>query len=160
MKKIVLSLFVLFCMVPVFADSAPITEEEAMQVEEFFDSYVESANNYRDDLTEKYADNAVIKRIVIKKDGSKQDVTIPIQRYFKELKSGQKTARLVRYKNRYINKKYSKISNGEYKITTTRIPFRDKTGLRAEFKIIETPDGLKISEELMETNVQRFLKEK
>ena len=41
-----------------------------------------------------------------------------------------------------------------------RIPFKDKKGLNAEFKVIKTPNGYKISEEKMETNVQRFLSEK
>ena len=142
---------------PVFADSAPITEKEAEEIEEFFNSYVDSANNYKDDLVDKYAENAKIERVVIKPDGSKQAVRIPMERYIKELKIGKKTAKLVNYKNTYTNRKFLKTGDNEYKIKTIRIPFKDKTGLSAEFKIIKTKNGLKIAEESMETNVQKFL---
>ena len=37
---------------------------------------------------------------------------------------------------------------------------KDKKGLDAEFTIVKTPEGYKISEEKMETTVQRFLSEK
>jgi len=145
---------------PAFATSAPITAAEAKEVENFFNQYITSANNYEDDLINLYDPNAKIERVVIKKDGSKQSVFIPMQRYIKELKIGRKTAKLVNYKNRYINKKYEKIGDGEYKIKTKRIPFRDKTGLNAEFTVKRTPGGLKISHESMETTVQKFLNAK
>lgn len=153
-------LVILFTALPVFADSAPITNEEMREVETFFNSYVDSANNYKDDLLRHYSQDAEIVRVVIKPDGTKQSVTIPMKRYEKELKNGKKTARLVRYKNTYTNKKYEKLADGKFAIKTTRIPFRDKKGLNAEFIIIKTPHGMKISKESMETNVQRFLSEK
>lgn len=141
----------------VFAASAPISEQEAKEVEKFFNSYITSANNYKDDLIDHYDSNAIIERIVIKPDGTKESVKIPMPRYTKELRLGKRTAKLVNYKNRYINKKYEKISDNEYKIKTKRIPMRDKTGLNAEFTITRTPEGLKISHEAMETTVQKFL---
>ncbi len=145
---------------PVYADSAPITEAEAKEVEQFFDSYVDSANNYKDDLIDKYTEDAKIERVVIKPDGTKEAVEIPMDRYVRELKIGKKTAKLVNYKNTYTDKKYSKTGDNEYKIKTLRIPFKDKEGLAAEFTVIKTPNGLKIAEESMETNVQRFLNAK
>ena len=161
-KRIILGLcFLAFLNItPAIADSAPITEKEAREVEKFFNSYVESANNYQDDLVEHYDKNAEIERVVIKPDGTKETVKIPMERYIKELKIGKKTAQLVNYKNTYTNKKYEKIDDENFKIKTTRIPFRDKKGLRAEFIVKKTPDGLKISKETMETNVQKFLTEK
>lgn len=161
-KKIILGLcFSVFLFTSTaFADSAPITDKEAREVEQFFNSYVNSANNYKDDLISHYSKDAKIERVVIKPDGTKESVVIPMDRYVKELKIGRKTARLVKYKNTYTNKKYEKLGNNEYKIKTTRIPFRDKKGLGAEFTVVKTPSGYKISSESMETNVQRFLTEK
>lgn len=162
MKRIILGLcFLAFINItPVFADSAPITEKEIKEVEQFFDSYVDSANNYKDDLVEKYTENADIERVVIKPDGTKESVKIPMARYIKELKLGKRTAQLVNYKNTYSNNKYEKIDDNKYKIKTTRTPFKDKKGLKAEFTVTKTTDGYKISAESMETNVQRFLSEK
>lgn len=161
-KRIILGLCFLAFMnlTPAFADSAPITEKEAKEVEQFFNSYVDSANNYKDDLISHYTKDAKIERVVIKPDGSKQKVEIPMERYVKELKLGKNTAKLVNYKNTYTNKKYEKTGENEYKIKSTRIPFRDKKGLNAEFTVVKTPSGLKIAQEMMETKVQRFLTEK
>ena len=161
MKKILLGLcFLAFSPIFVLADSAPISEIETKEVEAFFNSYVDSANNYKDDIQSKYDRKAVIKRVVIKPDGTKQTVVIPLDRYFKELKAGKNTAKLVNYKNTYTNKKYEKLGKDEYKVKTTRIPFKDKKGLNAHFIVKRTKNGLKISEESMETNVQKFLKAK
>ncbi len=161
-KRIILGLCFLafFNLLPVFADSAPISQKEIAEVEKFFNSYVNSANNYQDDLVNHYNKNAKIKRVVIKPDGTKETVTIPMERYIKELKIGKKTAQLVNYKNTYTNRRYEKTGDNEYKIKTARIPFRDKKGLNAEFKVVRTPKGMKISEETMETTVQKFLSEK
>ena len=160
-KKIISGLcFFVICIAPVFADSAPITDKEIKEIEKFFNSYINSANTYKDNFIDHYAKDAKIERVVIKPDGTKEKVEIPMKRYIKELKLGRKTAKLVRYKNFYTNKKYEKIGDDEYNITSMRIPFKDKKGLSAEFKVIKTPKGFKISEETMETNVQRFLSEK
>ena len=160
-KRIILGLCFLACSIfPVLADSAPISESEIKEVEAFFNSYVNSANNYEDVLGELYTSNANIERVVIKSNGEKKSVIIPFERYKKELKKGKTTAKLVRYKNRYENKRYEKISDSIYKVKTKRFPRNDKIGLNAEFTITRTPSGLKISGEKMETTVQRFLEEK
>lgn len=160
-KKIILGLCFLACsFIPVLADSAPISEDEIREVEAFFNSYVNSANNYEDILGELYTSNADIKRVVIKTDGEKETVTIPMERYKQELRKGKTAAKLVKYKNRYENKKYEKISDSSYKVMATRYPRNDQEGLYAEFIITRTPSGLKISGEKMETTVQRFLEEK
>ena len=152
-KKIISGLcFFIIAISPSLADSAPITDKEIKEIEQFFNSYINSANTYKNNFIDHYSKDAVIERVVIKPDGTKQTVSIPMKRYIKELKLGRKTAKLIRYKNFYTNKKYEKIS--------MRIPFKDKKGLNAEFKVIKTPNGYKISEEKMETNVQRFLSEK
>lgn len=160
-KRIILGLCFLACtMTYTLADSAPITEKEAAEVENFFNSYVESANNYKDDLINHYTNDAKIERIVIKPNGEKETVEIPLERYKKELKLGKITAKLVNYKNKYSNNKYEKIEDNKFKIKTKRTPMNDKNSLNAEFIVTKTQDGLKISSESMETTVQKFLENK
>ena len=55
-KKIILGLCFLAFLTPqtVFADSAPISKKEIKEVEQFFNTYIYSANNYKDDLIDKY----------------------------------------------------------------------------------------------------------
>ena len=160
-KQIILGLCFLLCTSNLIAhaDSAPITKQEALEIETFFNSYINSANNYSDDFITHYTDNAEITRVVLKPNGTKETVIIPMDRYKKELNKGKITARLVKYKNRYLNKRYEKLADSTYKIKTLRYPRNDKNGLNAEFTIIRTPNGYKISKEIMETNVQRFLDE-
>lgn len=161
LKKIILGLcFLAFNFMPAFADSAPISDKEIKEIEEFFNSYVDSANNYKEDLINYYIENANIERIVIKPNGKNETVKIPMKRYKKELIKGKIAAKFVNYKNRYENRKYEKLSDSIYKIKTKRYPMKDKKGLNAEFTITKTPNGLKISSEKMETTVQRFLEEK
>ncbi len=162
LRKIILGLCFLFCIIssPAFADSAPITEQEAKEVEAFFDDYINAANTYQEDLMERYTKDADIKRVVIKPNGTKETVDIPMDRYKKELKRGKTTAKLVKYTNKYLNRKLEKLSESTFKLKAKRFPMKDKKGLDAEFTIVKTPDGYKISEEKMETTVQRFLSEK
>ena len=160
-KRIILGLcFLVFFGTPAFADSAPISEQEQKEVELFFNSYVNSANSWQNNLINFYTKNANIKRVVIKSNGEKKTVTIPMNRYIKEIKKGQLAAKLAKYKNRYENKKYEKISQTSYKLTAKRYPRNDTKGLSAEFTITKTPNGYKITEEELETTVQKFLTEK
>lgn len=161
-KKIILGLCFLFSSIVnfVLADSAPISNDEIKEIENFFNSYVDSANSYDDDLINYYFDDAKIKRVVIKPNGDREDVIIPMDRYKKELSKGKMVAKLAKYKNKYLNKRYEKIGEATYKIKALRYPRNDKIGLNAEFQIVKTPLGYKISKEEMETTVQRFLDEK
>ena len=158
-KRIILGLCFLACsfFAIAYSASAPISQEEISEINTFFNSYVDSANNYDENLMKYYMENADIERIVIKKDGTKETINIPIERYKKELKKGKALAKLVNYKNRYQCRKYEKKSGSTYKITALRYPMKDNEGLNAEFIIEKTPFGYKISKEMLETNVQKFL---
>ncbi len=152
-KKLILSL-VCFLAVPLcsFAD-------ETADVSAFFNNFVNASNTYSTSIPSYYVANAKIVRVVHKPDGTKQAVVIPFDRYLSELKKGAALAKTVRYKNRYVNQKIVK-SGSDYKLSAIRIPRNDATGLPAYFIITKTPQGWKIKEESMGTNVQKFLNAK
>lgn len=152
-KKLILSLALLLGFT--FAAWA----DEVQEVQQFFDSFVNAANTYSTNLPNYYVNNAKIVRVVYKPDGTKQSVIIPFDRYLSELSKGAALAKTVRYKNRYENQKVTKVGN-DYKLSAIRIPRNDKTGLPASFIITKTPQGWKIKEESMGTNVQKFLNAK
>lgn len=152
-KKLILSLALLLGFT--FAAWA----DEVQEVQQFFDSFVNASNTYATNLPSYYVPNAKIVRVVHKPDGTKQPVVIPFDRYLLELKKGAALAKTVRYKNRYENQKVTKVGN-DYKLSAIRIPRNDKTGLPASFIITKTPQGWKIKEESMGTNVQKFLNAK
>ena len=152
MKKIVLFLvMILFSCLNVQAN-----EQDVMAV---FDRFVLSANAYSPNMATYYAPNARILRVVNKKDGGRQTVTIPFDRYLKELKNNAVLAKTVKYKNRYENRKIEKIKN-DYKISAIRIPRNDKDGVPCHFVFTKIGDAWKIKEESMTTNVQAFLNAK
>lgn len=124
-----------------------------------FDKYVSAANGYSVSLPDFYVNNAKIVRVVNKKQGGQKAVLIPFDRYLKELKGHSTLAKTVGYKNNYVNKKLIKLDNG-YKLTATRIPRNDKTGLPCYFVFVKQGDTWKIQEESMTTNVQTFLNAK
>ena len=67
----------------------------------FFNQYQNFANSYNDKILDMYSPNAKIIREVIKPSGEAEQVIVPAERYFKELKIGQKTAKLRKYRNSY-----------------------------------------------------------
>ena len=86
--------------ISVFADS----QQEAV---DFFNSYVEGANNYSPKIAEMYSPSAKIIRQVIKPDGELVNVETDTATYIKQLKLGQAGAKLRNYKNSYKNMKCS-----------------------------------------------------
>lgn len=124
-----------------------------------FDKYVKDANAYSENVPNYYMKDAKIVRIVNKKQGGQKAVLIPFDRYLKELQGHSKLAKVVGYKNNYINRKITKVEN-DYKVSATRIPRNDKYGLPAHFIFTKTNSGWKIKEESMTTNVQTFLNAK
>ena len=153
MKKILTVLFALISInTVVFADNYT-------EISNTFQNYVNDANSYSTNLPSYYVNNAKIVRVVNKKQGGRQTIIIPYDRYLKELKSHSALARTVKYKNTYTNQKITKIGN-DYKLTATRIPRNDKTGLPCYFLFTKTNSGWKIKEESMTTNVQTFLSAK
>ena len=147
------------CLICLIAFYGAAKADEISDVQTFFNNFVNASNTYSTNLPNYYIPNAKIIRVVHKPDGTKQAVIIPFDRYLQELKKGAAIAKTVGYKNRYVNQKVTKIGDN-YKLSATRIPRNDKTGLEAYFIITKTPSGYKIKEESMGTTVQRFLNAK
>ena len=125
----------------------------------FFNKYLEYSNTYNEELLKMYSPDVKIIREVIKPEGGTEQVIIPSQRFFKELKFGQKTAKLRRYKNSYRNITVQEVPNG-IKISAERQPIREKYWLKMYQILDNTNDGFVIKEEMMQTKVQTFLKQK
>lgn len=130
------------------------TQQEALA---FLDSYINAANNYAKDLDTYYAPNAVIKRVVVRPDGTKGTAIFSMKDYIHQMKLGAATAKLKKYKNSYTNKVATKTANG-YKITCLRQPSGETYKLNAYFIVSDVTGSWKIIEESMETKVQAFNK--
>ena len=139
-----------------FSDVYAQTPKEGM---EFFGQYQTYANSYNSKLLDMYSPNAKIIREVITPTGETEEVIVPTRRYFKELKIGQKTAKLKKYKNTYRNIIASEIPNG-IKISAERQPSKESYWLKMYQIVQPTESGLKITEEMMQTKVQSFLRHK
>jgi len=153
MKKIILTILAIL-ITPFCAFAA-----ESDDVLAIFDKYVNDANSYSPNVVKHYTKDAKIIRVVNKKQGGQKSVIIPFDRYIKELSGHSTLAKAVGYKNRYVNRKITKIEN-DYKISATRIPRNDKTGLPSHFIFTKQDNTWKIKEESMTTNVQTFLSAK
>ena len=149
MKKI-FSVFIMMLLfaVPAFAG----TKESALK---FFDSYVNAANNYSNNLLDYYSPNAKIIRVVVRNDGTKGTANFAMKDYAYQMKIGAATAKVRKYKNYYTNRVATKTSNG-YKITCLRQPSGETYKLNAYFVVSDASGKWKIIEEMMETKVQAF----
>ena len=125
----------------------------------FFNQYQNFANSYNDKILDMYSPNAKIIREVIKPSGEAEQVIVPAERYFKELKIGQKTAKLRKYRNLYKNVIAQKVQNG-IKVSAERQSGRESYWLKMYQIYTPTDSGLKITEEMMQTKVQSFLRHK
>lgn len=149
MKKIILIILVfLFSGINSFAD----TQKDALA---FFDSYVNAANTYSNNLLDYYSPNAVIKRVVVRPDGTKGTATFSMKDYAAQMKIGAVTAKVRKYKNSYTDRVVEKTPQG-YKITCLRQPSGETYKLNAHFVVSNATGKWKIVEELMETKVQAF----
>ncbi len=155
MKKI---FYLLLCVLVFSLLSNIVLADEKQDAIKFFKKYVSSANNYDPEIIKMYSPNAKIIRQVIKPDGSLVDIETDIDTYIKQLKIGQKTAKIRKYKNSYTNITSEKVENG-YKISSLRQPSGEKYKLKTYMILEKQPDGKwLIVEELMQTKVQTFLK--
>lgn len=140
-----------------FSDVYARTPNEAI---EFFNKkYATYANNYNAELLNLYSPDVKIIREVVKPSGETVDVVVPAGRYFNELKIGQKTAKLRKYKNKYRNIKAEEVPNG-IKISAERQPSKENYWLKMYQILEDTDSGFKIKEEMMQTKVQSFLNQK
>lgn len=153
MKKTVLLLLMsVFLSLAVFADG----KQEAL---EFFNSYVNAANNYSNSVGNMYSPSAKIIRQVVKPDGTTVDVATDTATYLRQLKLGQAGAKLRNYKNSYTEINVTPVAGGAYKVSSLRQPTGESYKLKTYMIVKKQPDGKwLITEEMMQTKVQTFLK--
>ena len=153
MKKILITLSLIIAgTLAVFADG----RQEALS---FFNSYVDAANTYSNSVGDMYSPNAKIIRQVIKPDGTTADAVTDTATYLKQMKLGQAGARIKGYKNNYTNISVTEMPNGAYKISSLRQPSGESYKLKTYMIVKKQPNGKwLITEEMMQTKVQMFLK--
>ena len=153
MKKILFLLsVVLFTSLTVFADE----KQDALN---FYNSYIEAANNYSNSVTEMYSKNAKIIRQVVKPDGTTANAYTDTATYVKQMKIAQAGAKLRNYKNYYSNIVIEPLGNGKYKISSLRQPIGETYKLKTYAIVQKQPNGKwLIIEEMMQTKQQIFLK--
>ncbi len=156
MMKIFKFVFPIIGIILTFSDVYAQTPQDGIA---FFNQYQNFANSYNDKILDMYSPNAKIIREVIKPSGEAEQVIVPAERYFKELKIGQKTAKLRKYRNSYKNVIAQKVQNG-IKVSAERQPSRESYWLKMYQIYTPTDSGLKITEEMMQTKVQSFLRHK
>lgn len=132
--------------------------DDATDARAFFDSYVNAANNYSPTIETMYSPKAKIIRQVVKPDGTLVDVNTDTATYMKQLKLGQAGAKLRKYKNIYSDIKVEKFGTG-YKVSSLRQPSGETYKLKTYMVVTKQPNGKwLITEEMMQTKVQTFLK--
>jgi len=155
MKKLII--FFLLLSISVLSSEAKTNEREVRQ---FFQDYVRAVNTYQPDIFSKYyIPNATIYRVVQKKDGTTQRVTVPMNIYKSESKKGESLAKFVKYTNDYTGIKITRVNN-DFRIDAIRKPSMGGS-FPAYFVIGEDNSGdLKIKVESMNTPRQEFLQKK
>ena len=137
----------------------PVSANTPQKAVEFFKQYQNLSNTYNEALLEMYSPDVKIIREVVKPTGETVDIVVPSKRFFKELKMGQKTAKLRRYKNKYRNITAQETPEG-IKISAERQPSKESYWLKMYQVVQNTDSGFKIKEEMMQTKVQAFLRHK
>lgn len=155
MKKIlsILVVFTMFVMtgLQAFADSA----QEALN---FFNSYVSAANSYSPTVAGMYSPSAKIIRQVVKPNGELVNVSTNTATYIKQMKIGQAGAKLRGYKNTYTNVNVTSLGNGAYKVSSLRQPKGETYKLKTYMIVKKINGKWQITEEMMQTKEQIFLK--
>ena len=155
MKKLlsILTVFTIMMMtgLQAFADSA----QEALN---FFHSYVAAANSYSATVATMYSPNAKIIRQVVKPNGQLVNVNTNTATYIKQMKIGQAGARMRGYKNTYTNVTVASLGNGSYKVSSLRQPKGETYKLKTYMIVKKINGKWQITEELMQTKEQIFLK--
>lgn len=155
MKKL-LSIMFVFTMfltagLKAFADDS----QEALK---FFNSYVTAANTYNPVITTMYSPDAKIIRQVVKPDGGLVNVDTNTATYIKQMKIGQAGAKMRGYKNTYTNISVSPMGNGAYKVSSLRQPKGETYKLKTYMVVKKINGKWQITEEMMQTKEQIFLK--
>ena len=152
MKKLIITLLTTILV------SATVLADDKQEAIDFFNSYVDGANNYSPALTEMYSPSAKIIRQVVKPDGTTVDIVTNTATYIKQMKIGQAGAKLRKYKNSYSNIIATPVDDG-YKISSLRQPSGETYKLKTYMIVKKQPNGKwLITEELMQTKEQIFLR--
>ena len=155
MKKI-LSILVIFLSVALVAKAD--NQSDALA---FFNSYVNAANTYSQEIPNFYSPSAKIIRQVIKPDGELVNKETDTARYVSEMKKGQALAKMRKYKNTYSDINVSKINETTFKVSSLRQPSGEDYKLKTYMILQKQADGKwLIIEEMMQTKVQIFLHSK
>ncbi len=155
MKKLLLK-FIIFGLV--IFNGLHVFANDAEEAKAFFNKYVNAANTYSPTIPDFYSPNAKIIRQVVKPDGSLANAYTNTATYMKQLKLGQATAKIRKYKNTYRNISVEKVSNG-YIVRAERQPKGETYWLKTYQIVQKQPNGQwKIIEEMMQTKEQIFLK--
>ncbi|MBO6088004.1 hypothetical protein J6P92_06645 [bacterium] len=153
MKKILSLIFglLVFTSLQAFADG----KQDALN---FFNNYVNAANSYSNTVGDMYSPNAKIIRQVVKPDGTTANAYTDTATYIKQMKIAQAGAKVRGYKNFYSNVTVQDLGSGSYKISSLRQPVGETYKLKT-YMIIKKIDGKwQITEEMMQTKQQIFLK--
>ena len=105
-----------------------------------------------------YSPNAKIIRQVIKPNGQLVNVDTDTATYIKQMKLGQAGAKLRGYKNNYTNVTVASMGNGAYKVSSLRQPSGENYKLKTYMIVKKVNGKWLITEEMMQTKVQTFLK--
>ena len=152
MKKYIVT-FITLAMVSLSA-----LADDKQEALDFFNSYVEGANNYSPAIAEMYSPSAKIIRQVVKPDGTTANATTDTATYIKQMKIGQAGAKLRKYKNTYTNIVVTPVEGG-YKVSSLRQPSGEDYKLKTYMIVKKQPSGKwLITEEMMQTKVQTFLR--
>ena len=130
-------------------------QQEALN---FFNSYVSAANSYSPTVATMYSPNAKIIRQVVKPDGTLVNVNTDTATYVKQMRLGQAGAKMRGYKNHYTNVTVTPMGNGAYKISSLRQPSGENYKLKTYMVVKKVNGSWKITEEMMQTKVQTFLR--
>lgn len=155
MKK----LYVLMLLIGMlFTSGIKAFADDSQEALKFFNSYVTAANSYSPTITTMYSPNAKIIRQVVKPDGTLVNVNTDTATYIKQMKLGQAGAKLRKYKNTYTNVLVTSAGNGAYKISSLRQPSGETYKLKTYMIVKKVNGKWQITEEMMQTKVQTFLK--
>ena len=112
--------YFLMILASLFITSAAYADDK-QEALNFFNSYVDGANNYSPAIVDMYSPSAKIIRQVVKPDGTTVDVGTDTATYIKQMKLGQAGAKLRHYKNTYTNIVVNPVEGG-YKVSSLRQP--------------------------------------
>lgn len=153
MKKLlsIIVLLLFLCGLQSYADDS----QEALN---FFNNYVKAANSYSNEVGTMYSPSAKIIRQVVKPDGTTANAYTDTATYIKQMKIGQAGAKLRGYKNFYSNVTVENLGNGAYKVSSLRQPTGETYKLKTYMIVKKINGKWQITEEMMQTKQQIFLK--